>query len=84
MEMLAINRFLREHFEEYDKHHKIQPHLIQACRKMMKCRTEELGGALYECPNGDYQKIVYNSRKHRACPSCNLINIENCVEKNTG
>lgn len=81
MEILAINRFLREHFEEYEKNHKIQPHLIQACRKMMKCRTEELGGSLYECPNGDYQKIVYNSCKHRACPSCNLINIENWLRR---
>jgi hypothetical protein len=81
MEILAINKLLREHFEEYEKNHKIQPHLIQACRKMMKCRTEELGGSLYECPNGDYEKIVYNSCKHRACPSCNLINIENWLRR---
>lgn len=81
MEILAINKLLREHFEEYEKKHKIQPHLIKACRKMMKCRTEELGGSLYECPNGDYQKIVYNSCKHRSCPSCNLINIENWLRR---
>lgn len=81
MEILALNNFLKEYFEDYHNRHTLQPHIIKAARKMVKCRTELLGGSLFKCPNDHFHKIVYNSCKHRSCPSCNLINIENWLNK---
>lgn len=81
MEILAINNFLKDYFEDYNARHSLQPHIIKAVRKIIKCRTEQLGGALFLCPNKHFHKFVFNSCKHRSCPSCNLINIENWLHK---
>lgn len=81
MEILALNNFLKKYFDDYCNRHSLQPHIIKAVRKMVKCRTEQLGGALFTCPNNHFHKIVYNSCKHRSCPSCNLINIENWLHR---
>lgn len=47
----------------------------------MTCRTEAQGYRIDECPNGDYQVIVNNSCKHRACPQCGATDTQLWLER---
>ena len=37
---------------------------------MLKCRTPELGGAVFECPNCGYSTFHFFTCKSRFCPTC--------------
>ncbi len=41
-----------------------------AIRAIEQCRTEALGGHLYECPACHEQVYSYHSCKNRHCPQC--------------
>ena len=36
----------------------------------MDCRTEAMGGHVYECEECGYRKVQYNSCRNRHCPQC--------------
>ena len=38
--------------------------------KMLKCKTWDLGFAIFSCPNCDKEKIVTHTYKSRMCSSC--------------
>lgn len=37
------------------------------------CRTEQLGGHLYQCPSCNDQITLYNSCSNRHCPRCQTL-----------
>jgi hypothetical protein len=37
---------------------------------IMACRTSKLGGHRFDCDDCGYQRYVYHSCRHRACPKC--------------
>jgi hypothetical protein len=47
----------------------------------MNCRTNLLGGHVQSCPDGHYHRIWYNSCKHRSCPQCAFIQVEEWLRK---
>ncbi len=47
----------------------------------MRCRTESLGGHSVYCENGHLNGVWYNSCKHRSCPQCNRIQMENWLQQ---
>ncbi len=53
----------------------------KAARALIKCRTAELGGHVQACPEGHYQRHWYNSCRHRICPQCNWLQIEQWLQK---
>jgi len=46
------------------------PSHLAAMRAIEQCRTEALGGHLYECPTCHEQVYSYHSCKNRNCPQC--------------
>ena len=38
--------------------------------RMLRCRTPELGGAVFECPNCGYSTYHFFTCKSRTCPTC--------------
>ena len=60
----------------YEQLHKLPLHVRKAARALMRCRTAELGGHMQVCPEGHYERHWYNSCRHRVCPQCNWLQIE--------
>jgi len=52
----------------YWDHDGVPPHVREAFRKVLQCRTPALGAEVFASENG--QLIVYHTCKSRACPSC--------------
>jgi hypothetical protein len=47
---------------------KTRPAVRRALNRLLQCRTPQLGGSIYASEN--QQKILYNTCKSSACPSC--------------
>jgi predicted RNA-binding Zn-ribbon protein involved in translation (DUF1610 family) len=48
----------------------IRPVIHKEVKKMISCRTSELGYSVYECPDCGEIKFSYHTCKSRFCPSC--------------
>jgi hypothetical protein len=77
----TIQGIMKAGFTAYEKLHKLPAHVRKAAQALMKCRTAELGGHVQACPEGHYQRHWYNSCKHRICPQCNWLQIEQWLQK---
>jgi hypothetical protein len=75
MQTVTIQAILKKAFPEYVRAHNLPAHIRKAARALMKCRTAELGGHMQECPDAHYQRHWYNSCRHRACPQCNRLRL---------
>ncbi len=80
----TIQGIMKSGFTAYEKLHKIPVHVRKAALALMKCRTSELGGHMQACPEGHYERHWYNSCKHRVCPQCNWLQLEDWLEKQKG
>lgn len=47
-----------------------------AADRILKCRTSQLGGHKQVCPKGHYERVWWNSCRHRFCPQCGFMAIE--------
>ena len=65
-----VQRIFNDHFADFRSQKILSPHQAGAAWSIMTCRTEAQGYHIHACPNGDYQVVVLNSCKHRACPQC--------------
>lgn len=68
----------------YERLRTIKPlskHIHSAVAQIRQCRTSVLGGHIWECPQGHFHRILYNSCKHRSCPQCAYLAIERWLER---
>jgi len=77
----TIQGIMKAGFAAYEKAHKLPLHVRKAARALMKCRTSELGGHMQVCPEGHYERHWYNSCRHRSCPQCNWLQIEQWLSR---
>jgi len=72
---LRLVDVLGEHWESYAQTH--QAHLVaahyRAVRRVLACRTPELGGHLYGCGSCQKTHYAYHSCNHRSCPQCGAL-----------
>ena len=73
---VLLQEVLRHIYPEYIKAHRLLGYLHQAVWALMACRTAELGGHVEACPEGHVERIHYNSCKHRACPRCAFLQVQ--------
>jgi hypothetical protein len=57
-----------EKTQRYWDHDGVPPHVRNAFRKVLQCRTPALGAEVFASENGEL--IVYHTCKSRACPLC--------------
>ena len=84
-----IKKIFQDHWEEFLSQHKgkipedMQPSVIEAVSKMLRCGTREMGYAIYMCTNCRQhpEKIVFFTCKSRFCTSCGKAYVDNWVEK---
>lgn len=65
-----IVEILEKGYAAYEQAHGVPPHVQQAVRMTLQCRTSALGGHVERCPDGHVERIRYNSCGHRFCPRC--------------
>ena len=73
---MGVLDIVRHGYERFEKSRKLAPAVVRAAERMLACRTAALGGHKQVCPNGHFQRIWYNSCKHRFCPQCAFTSIE--------
>jgi hypothetical protein len=76
-----VQRIFIDHFADYRSQRIITPDQGAAAWSIMTCRTEAQGYHIDACPNGDYQVVVSNSCKHRACPQCGATGTQLWLER---
>ena len=81
MKAAIVQRIFLDHFATYQKKRVLEPRQERAANSIMTCRTEAQGYRIDECPNCDYQVIVNNSCKHRACPQCGATGTQLWLER---
>ena len=81
MQQNTIQQFLKGYFEKYLQTHGMPSYQIKACRKLIQCRTEALGGHAVYCENDHLNGVWYNSCKHRSCPQCQGLRSEHWLQK---
>ena len=71
-----VQQIFKDHFDDYKLGRKLHSRERYAAWSIKTCRTHEQGYHINRCPNEDYQEVVLNSCKHRACPQCGAANTE--------
>jgi hypothetical protein len=81
MKNLTVQEIFQLGWPEYEKHHPLPTYIRDAAWHIMNCRTSLLGGHVQSCPDDHYHRIWYNSCKHRSCPQCAFIQVEEWLRK---
>ena len=68
-------------YAAYEKAHLLPEFVRKAAHSIMVCRTAVLGGHTQSCPDGHYHRIWYNSCKHRICPQCAYLRVQQWLAK---
>ena len=55
----------------------------KALGAIMACRTAALGGQRFLCDDCGYERFVYHSCRHRACPKCQTQARQEWLEQRT-
>ncbi len=76
---------LHQHWATYARAHRSQLNgaHYRAVRRVLACRTPELGGRLYQCQNHTCKKrhYAYHSCNHRNCPQCGSLDQQTWAAK---
>lgn len=67
-------------FVAYARRRSLPSHLRTAARAISQCRTAALGGHVLGCPQGHVAGVWYNSCRHRSCPQCNRVGLEQWLD----
>ena len=77
----TIQSILLIGYAAYEKMRLLPDFVREAAHCLMVCRTAVLGGHAQSCPDGHYQRIWYNSCKHRMCPQCAYLQVQKWLAK---
>lgn len=67
----SIADIFRNGFEKYNKKYGPLPYeYYKIAHAITNCRTEKLGGHVYQCDKCKHTMILYNSCRNRHCPQC--------------
>ena len=67
---IDLGEIFREYGPAYRATHKLPLKSLKVMSAIEQCRTEALGGHVYQCDNCAEEKIAYNSCRNRHCPKC--------------
>jgi hypothetical protein len=84
--MVEVAEIFHHHGPQYRAKygHKMLPSHRQAMRAIERCRTPDLGGHIYHCPECDETQYQYHSCRNRHCPKCQNGKAQQWLEKQQG
>jgi hypothetical protein len=72
----TLQEILRAGYEEFERTHPLPGYVRRAALAIINCRTEAMGGHIERCPDGHYERSFFYSCRHRSCPKCSYMQIE--------
>lgn len=81
MQAGIVATIFKDHFDQYRQGRILHSREMRAAWSIMSCRSEEQGYHIDACPNGDFQQLIFNSCKHRACPQCGATDTQLWLER---
>ena len=66
----SLQHAIHHVWDRYRQSHRLTPRQGQVCRHILDCRTEALGGQIYECQVCGAVEFAYCSCRDRHCPKC--------------
>ncbi len=81
--MVGLGEIFHQHGAAYREKYGRQmlPSHLQAMRAIERCRTEALGGHVYQCPDCGEVQYRYHSCRNRHCPQCQQGAAQQWLEK---
>jgi Putative transposase/Transposase zinc-binding domain len=76
MAKLTLQQIFQQGSAAFALGHRLPGYVRKAAWALMVCRTAALGGHVQRCPDGHFERIWYNSCRHRLCPHCSWLQIE--------
>jgi hypothetical protein len=73
MSTLHLSEIFTSGYQSYCRKFGTTPANQKIVRAITSCRTETLGGHLYQCPSCNEQLPLYNSCSNRHCPRCQSL-----------
>lgn len=67
---IDLGEIFRKYGPAYRDAYNLPLKSLKVMSAIEKCRTEELGGHVYQCDDCGHEKIAYNSCRNRHCPKC--------------
>jgi len=77
----TIQSILLIGYAAYEMRHLLPDFIRETAHCLMVCRTAVLGGHTQACPDGHHQRIWYNSCRHRMCPQCTYLQVQQWLAK---
>lgn len=68
--MNTVQDIFQRFYARYKEPYTPSAQQAKAAEDIMNCRTEALGGHVYECEECGYKVVQYNSCRNRHCPLC--------------
>lgn len=68
--MSTVQDIFQRFYSRYKEQYTPCAQQAKAAEDIMNCRTQALGGHVYECEECGYSTIQYNSCRNRHCPLC--------------
>ena len=78
---LTLQTILQMGYAAYERRHPWPDYVRKAAWAILSCRTAVLGGHVQRCPDGHFQRLGYNSWKHRMCPQCAWLQVERWLRR---
>jgi hypothetical protein len=72
----TLQEILCAGYEAFERTHPLPGYVRRAARAIINCRTDAMGGHIEICPKGDFERTFYHSCRHRSCPKCSYMQIE--------
>jgi Putative transposase/Transposase zinc-binding domain len=76
MGQVTVQQILQCSYTAFERCHSLPDYVRQAVWALMACHTAVLGGHVQGCPDGHFQRVRYNSCRHRLCPQCAWLQVE--------
>ncbi len=70
---ITLADIVRRHGEAFRERHPLPPEQHKALNAILNCRTAALGGHVDRCNACGGEVILYNSCRHRHCPTCQAL-----------
>lgn len=73
---MLLTTIIQAGVDEMKRSGTLPARMRHAASQILKCRTAEMGGHKQVCPDGHFERVWWNSCRHRFCPQCGFVAVE--------
>jgi Putative transposase/Transposase zinc-binding domain len=81
MARVTVQQILHQGYAAFAQRHPLPGYVRKAVWALLACRTAVLGGHVQCCPDGHFERVWYNSCRHRLCPPCAWLQVERWLDQ---